>query len=60
MCRSSSFPLQASATSDLRFARDPVRRIGHPPRPALPRLWPTPALVMIPTFYVFSRAGTPV
>ena len=28
MCRSSSFPLQASATSDLRFARDPVRRDG--------------------------------
>jgi hypothetical protein len=30
VCRSSSFPLQASATSDLRFARDPVRRIREP------------------------------
>ena len=26
MCWSSRFPLQVSATSDLRFARDPVRR----------------------------------
>ena len=31
MCWSSSFPLQASATSDLRFARDPVRRAGVTP-----------------------------
>jgi hypothetical protein len=31
MCRSSSFPLQASATSDLRFARNPVRREWVPP-----------------------------
>lgn len=27
MCRSSSFPLQVSVTPDLRFARDPGRRL---------------------------------
>jgi hypothetical protein len=36
MCRSSSFPLQASATSDLCFAGDPVRRNDDMALPAEP------------------------